>query len=86
MEVVTRRLPLRRRMGYRRVEPPVRGYDGRVDLGTDERRFAEPLRDSELLDGEESLTTPFEDWCEATRTHPEAPGAWELFISTASSS
>lgn len=31
-----------------------------------------------LLD-EGSLTTPFEDWCEATGTHPEAFGAWELF-------
>ena len=33
---------------------------------------------------EESLTTPFEDWCEATGTHPEALGAWERFTQRAS--
>lgn len=25
----------------------------------------------------EPLTSPFEDWCETRRIHPEAPWAWE---------
>ena len=32
------------------------------------------------------LTTPFEDWCSAMGTHPEAPGAWELFTKQARAS
>ena len=26
-----------------------------------------------------TLTTPFEDWCDAVGTHPEHPGAWTLY-------
>jgi hypothetical protein len=26
------------------------------------------------------VTTPFEDWCDATGVHPEALGAWETFV------
>lgn len=37
------------------------------------------LAETDARDDEERLTTPFEDWCEATGTHPEAPGAWEDF-------
>ena len=28
------------------------------------------------------LTTPFEDWCESSGVHPEAPLAWERFQAT----
>lgn len=32
-----------------------------------------------LIPGAETVTTPFEDWCESMGVHPEALGAWEMF-------
>jgi hypothetical protein len=26
-----------------------------------------------------TLTTPFEDWCDAVGTHPEHPDAWSFY-------
>lgn len=37
------------------------------------------MSDYLFVPGTESLTTPFEDWCEAAGIHPEAVGAWEHF-------
>lgn len=32
-----------------------------------------------LIPGADTVTTPFEDWCESTGVHPESFGAWERF-------
>ena len=37
---------------------------------------------STAVDEPALLTTPFEDWCESSGVHPEAPFAWERFQAT----
>jgi hypothetical protein len=83
--------PGRKSSGYRGVNTTAAGNDPFVKLRRHPRATSAPTPTSVeafaggpalaavVDDSEDALSTPFEDWCDATGTHPEAFGAWELF-------